>query len=351
MHYKYGQFPLSKLNLIEQRGNMERIYGSLMAFDFFKGKFERDQFLIEYSVEITKKYGNKCKGLNNFNEDLKKTLFLKQVIDICSFLDEFRVFRSFAKDNDKIISICRKVKPAIDRIEEVKGLRIYRNVLAAHNFRHERDKENVVILSDYTKSPDYPNSIAEVFFLSALCTTIIEVINTDLENELKLAKEYYFSRLADDRDDPLRGIKNLREAYDYVDKYRIKLGLQPSFLLGEIEEFNMALKKLDWGVIPDGFELSENETNKNWCVVLDRYLRMRGYEDINLIQGKKGRFTNVWLELYGYAVTVSERIYIFKPNIIRDEHDYITNWTPSDENKYKEMCQISYDEVIKNSAP
>lgn len=330
---------------------MENIYSNLIAFDFFKEKFERDQFLIEYSVDITKKYGKRCNKLYYFNEDLKQSLFLKQIIDICSFLDEFRIFRSFAKDNEKIINICRKVKPAIDRIGEVKGLRVYRNVLAAHNFRHERNKENVVLLSDYTKNPDYPNSIAEIFFLSALCTTIIEVINTEFKNELLLAKEYYFSRLDDDRGDPLRGVKNLREAYDHVDKYRIKLGLQPNFLLGEVEEFNMALNKLNWDIIPEGFELSKDEMNKNWCVVLDRYLRMRGYQDINYIQGEKGRFTGVWLELYGHAVTVIDRIYILKPDVIRSNYDSITNWTPNNEEVYKEISQIAYKEIIKNAAP
>lgn len=322
-----------------------------MAFDFFKEKFERDQFLIEYSVDITRKYGKRCKDLNSFNEDLKQSLFLKQIIDICSFLDEFSAFRSFSKNNKKIINICRKVKPAIERIEEVKGLRVYRNVLAAHNFRHQKNKENVVLLSDYTKNPECPNSIAEVFFLSALCSTIIEVINTDLENELELAKKYYFSRLVDDRNDQLRGIKNLREAYDHVDQYRIRLELEPIFLSGEIEEFNMALKKLDWNLIPQGFELSEDDMNKNWCVVLDRYLRMRGYKDISFIQGEKGKYTGIWLELYGKAVTIIERVYVFKPDVLRGNYDVITNLTYPNEEGDKEKFQIAYEEIIKHSAP
>ncbi|UPK82500.1 hypothetical protein LW139_07370 [Proteus vulgaris] len=330
---------------------MENFYSSLMAFEFFKGKFERDQYLIEYSVEITKKYGKKCKELNYFNEDLKQSLFLKQIIDVCSFLDEFRVFRSFAKSNEKVLNICKKVKPAIDRIEEIKGLRTYRNALAAHNFRHEKKKESIILLSDYTRNPDCPNSIAEIFFLSALCSTIIEVINTDLKDECQLAQEYYFSRLVDDKDEPLRGIKSLREAYDHIDKYRIDLELQPKFLLNEIEEFRIALNKLNWSVIPDGFELSEDETNKNWCIVLDKYLRMRGYEDINLIQGKKGKYTGIWLELYGHAVTVIERPYIFKPNDIRSNYGQITNLILDNNEENKEKIQIAYEELIKNVTP
>ncbi len=330
---------------------MNQLHSSLIIFNFFKEKFERDHFLIEFSVTATKKYGKRYKDLIHFNKDLKESLFLKQVIDICSFLDEFKAFRSLAKDNEKVKEICKQVKPALKRIEEVKGLRAYRNVLAAHNFRHEKNKEEVILLSDYSTNPDYPNSLAEIFFLSALCSTIIEAVSTKFKSELQQAIDTYSSRLEDDRSDPLRGIKSLQEAYDEVDKYRIELNLQPKFLENEFAEFNMALGKLNWDAIPSHFKLSKYKTNKAWSGVLGIYLQMRGYQDIDYVQGRKGNSTCHWLELYGYAMTITDKLYADKPDGIRKVHDSITYWNPKNEEGFLQRAQPAYEEIMKVVAP
>ncbi|MDH8644577.1 hypothetical protein QIH53_27405, partial [Klebsiella pneumoniae] len=75
------------------------------------------------------------------------------------FLDEFNAFRSLAKDSERVKNICRVTKPALERIEGLKGLRSYRNALAAHNFRKEGNKDEVILLSDYTRNLELPNSI------------------------------------------------------------------------------------------------------------------------------------------------------------------------------------------------
>jgi hypothetical protein len=326
---------------------MNQLCNSLVIFDFLKEKFERDLYLMEFSVSSTKKYGKRCKELTHFNEDLKQSLFLKQIIDVCSFLDEFNAFRSLAKDCERVKNICKQVKPALKRIEEVKGLRAYRNTLAAHNFRHERKNEDVVLISDYSKHPDCPNSIAEMFFLSSLCITIIEAISGAFNSERKQSLESYISRLEDDRNTPLRGVKTLREAYDQVEKYRIELNLQPKFLENEFTEFNMALGKLNWSVIPEDFQLLEDRTNKAWCEVLDLYLRMRGYKDIKYFQGEKGCYINHWLELYGYAITFTDKLDAFKPSGIKKHYDSITTWDPHDEDVYSQKARLVYDEIMK----
>ncbi|WP_210504866.1 hypothetical protein [Pantoea ananatis] len=327
--------------------DMKPLHSSLIILDLFKNKFERDMYLIEFSVDNTKKYGKKYHELYKFNRDLKQSLFLKQIIDVCAFLDEINAFRSNAKGNDKLKGICNKIKPAINRIEEVQGLRKYRNVLAAHNFRSDKDKENVVLLSDYTKNPDSPNSTSELFFLSALCTTIVEAINADLADEFETAKKDYYSRLVDDKDDPLRGTRSLREAYDLVDVYRMKLGLQPKFFAFEVEEFNMALKKIDWGIIPKEFELSEDNFNHHWCIVLDMYLRMRNYKDIEIICGKKGSFSGGWLEAYGHDIAISERVYIFKHGTLGAGFPEPTVLEMLKDEDYN----IVYGEIMRNVAP
>lgn len=330
---------------------MNQLHNSLTIFHFFKEKFERDQFLVEFSVEKTKKYGKRCKEIAHFNEDLKQTLFLKQIIDVCAFLDEFNVFKSLGKDNERVRRVCRQVKPALKRIGEVKGLRAYRNALVAHNFRIASNKEDVVLLSDYSKNPDYPNSIAEIFFLSAICSTIIEAVSTEFNNELHQALKNYNNRLEDDRSEPLRGVKTIRQAYDEVEKLRLRIQLEPKFMEHEFTEFNMALDVINWDVIPSEFELSEEKTNKSWCEVLGLYLQMRGYENIKFIKGSKGRQTNHWLELYGYVITITDGLDAFKPPKMREIHELITNLELCNEENASQQVKLVYKEVMKVVTP
>ncbi|MFU4332192.1 hypothetical protein ACM726_28215 [Pseudomonas aeruginosa] len=326
---------------------MKQLHNSLVIFSFFKKKLERDLFLMEFSVHSTRKYGKKCKEITHFNEELKQSIFLKQIIDVCAFLDEFKAFRSLAKDNERVRNTCRTVKPALKRIEEVKGLRSYRNALAAHNFREESKKDEIVLLTSYINNQDYPNSIAEMFFLSSLCITIMEAINTEFNDELQRALESYTSSLENNGKNQLRGIKTIREAYDEIDIYRMKLNLQPKFIASEFEEFNIALKKLDWSAIPEEFQLTKNNTSKLWCEVLDLYLRMRGYQDIKYIKGMTGRYTNHWLELYGYAITITNKLNVFEPSETREAHSTITSWKPSTEDNSSQQAQLVYEKLMK----
>ncbi|HHG5145785.1 TPA: hypothetical protein ACPWKF_003740 [Pseudomonas aeruginosa] len=330
---------------------MKQLSNSLIIFDLLKEKFERDLFLIEFSVSLTRKYSRRCKDLDQFNEDLKQSLFLKQVIDVCAFIDEFKAFRSLAKENERVKSVCRATKPALERIEELKGLRDYRNALAAHNFRVDSNKEEVILLSNYTKSPDHPNSIAELFFLSSLCITIIEAVRTEFNIESQQALNSYRLSLEDDSDTPLRGIKTIREVYDEIEKYRIKLNLQPKFIEHEFTEINMALRKLNWSVIPKNFQLSKDYTNKAWSIILGIYFGMRGYQDIKYYQGKKGNYTSHWLELYGYAVAITDELGCFKPTGMRRVYNTIDNWEPSTEESSSQQMQFVYGELMKVITP
>jgi hypothetical protein len=330
---------------------MKKIYDSLIVFNLLKQKFERDFYLIESSVSLAKKYGRRCKDLDHFNEELKRSLFLKQVIDVCAFLDEFRAFRSLAKDSERVKELCRITKPALERIEELKGLRSYRNALAAHNFREEKNKEEVILLSDYTRNQENPNSIADMFFLSSLCVTITEAICAEFASDLKQALDSYRSRLQDDSGEPLRGIKTIREAYDEVEKYRIKINLKPKFTAYEYAELNMALRKLNWEAIPEKFQLSKNETNKAWCEVLGMYFEMRGYQGIEYYQGVKGSHVNYWLEFYGHAMFVIDTLKSVEPSDLREAHSVVSNWKPCVDESSSQYLKLVYDELMKVVTP
>ncbi|MBN7843615.1 hypothetical protein J0A78_18390 [Providencia rettgeri] len=330
---------------------MKKLHNCLVVLSLFKERLERDLYLIETSIQATRKYAKKLKEINQFNEDLKQSMFLKQIIDICAFLEELNIFRGLGGEIIKVQEVSKRIKPGIDRINKVKGLKRYRNALVAHNFRVDSNKYDIVLLSDYTRDIDNPNSIAEMFFLSSICLTIIEVIFDEFKNEYETAMNEYRSKLIDDRNDPLRGIENIREAYDKIDHIRLELALQPIFLGGEFEEFKMALEKIDWAKIPDGFQLSNDNTNSNWCEVLDKYLRMRGYNDITIFQGKNGHYTGVWLELYGFAITVIEKVYVWKPTQIRENYREINLWVPSQKIEHINNINVAYKEIMKVVAP
>ncbi|QZY89837.1 hypothetical protein K7H94_15730 [Pantoea dispersa] len=330
---------------------VKKLHNSLIIFDLLKEKFERDLYIIESSVSLTRKYGRRCKDLNQLNKDLKQSLFLKQVIDVCAFLDEFRAFRSLAKDSERVRNVCRVTKPALDRIEELKGLRSYRNALAAHNFREETDKDEVILLSDYTRNQEHPNSIAEMFFLGSLCITIIEAVCSEFASELKQALDSYRSRLQDDSNDPLRGIKTIREAYDEVEKYRVKINLKPKFIEHEFAEIDISLRKMNWAVIPERFQLRKDKTNKAWCEVLGLYFEMRGYQGIEYCQGVTGNYTNHWLEFYGNAIAVTDKLKCFEPSDLREVHNAISNWEPSIDKGISQHLQFVYDELMKVVSP
>lgn len=330
---------------------MKKLSSSLIIFNLLKKKIERDLFLIEFSVSLTKKYSRRCKDLVQFNEDLKQSIFLKQIIDVCAFLDEFKVFRSLAKENEKIKNVCKITKPALDRIEVLKGLRDYRNALAAHNFRLDSRNDEVVLLSDYTKRQDCPNSIAELFLLGSLCITIIEAVCKEFNSEQKQALSSYELKLEDDSDTQLRGVKKIREAYDEIEKYRINLNLQPKFIEHEFGEINMALCKMNWGLIPRNFQLAEDETNKSWSVVLGIYFEMRGYQGIKYYQGSTGNYTGYWLEIYDHALVITNELGCFKPSDMRRFYSKISNWEPCIEERNCQNAQFVYDELMKVVTP
>ncbi len=177
------------------------------------------------------------------------------------------------------------------------------------------------------------------------------MINTEFEAQLKEALKSYRSSIGDDGEEPLRGIKTIREAYGEIENYRLKLNLRPKFLESEIEEFKMALGKINWNIMPREFKLVEDETNKYWCEALILYLKMRGYEGIECVQGVTGCYTGHWVELYGYAAIFIDKLILCKPSDLRDLYREITNWMPFAEKDSSQQAELVYDEIMKVVAP
>src|SRR6266568_4703986 len=72
------------------------------------------------------------------NGDLQWTVCNHIQILLCSFLEEWKIFESFAEDDERIRDTLKIAAPALDRIRAWKGLERVRNTLLAHNLRDKK---------------------------------------------------------------------------------------------------------------------------------------------------------------------------------------------------------------------
>src|SRR5690242_3471355 len=94
------------------------------------------------------------------NGDLEWTVCNHIQILLCSFLDEWKIFESFAEDNEWIRDTLKIAVPALDRIRAWTGLERVRNTLLAHNLRDK--KGNPVSIWDVFNSNKIPTAYAEI---------------------------------------------------------------------------------------------------------------------------------------------------------------------------------------------
>ena len=92
------------------------------------------------------------------------------LILLSSFLEEWRRFSSFAKDDSDVRETLRQVAPAMDRFKGWKDLRSVRSKLLAHPSRGTDGK--VVLAWDVFRTSDAPTTFGEVVLLS-LCVLIV----------------------------------------------------------------------------------------------------------------------------------------------------------------------------------
>src|SRR5437588_12808441 len=121
------------------------------------------------------------------NGDLQWTVCNHIQILLCSFLDEWKIFESFAEDDERIRDTLKIAVPALDHIRAWTGLERVRNTLLAHN---QRDKKgNPVNTWDVFNSNKTPTAYAETVLLARLAVLAIRRTHKQHYSEFHLAAQ------------------------------------------------------------------------------------------------------------------------------------------------------------------
>ena len=94
--------------------------------------------IMENDLRVVKRYMH--------DDDLKFSLNNKMLIDICSFLSEWKRFGNYAKNDARIRETMEITAPAIKRLRSWRGLEGMRNTMLAHGHRDDNDGGNLTCL-------------------------------------------------------------------------------------------------------------------------------------------------------------------------------------------------------------
>ncbi len=95
------------------------------------------------------------------DEDLKFSLNNKMLVDISSFLDEWKRFETYAKDDERIKETMKITAPAIKRLLRWTGIKGMRNTMLAHGFRDRGNGGKPTCLEARYFDADVPTTYEE----------------------------------------------------------------------------------------------------------------------------------------------------------------------------------------------
>jgi len=121
------------------------------------------------------------------NGDLQWTVCNHIQILLCSFLEEWKIFESFAEDDERIRDTLKIAAPALDRIRAWTGLERVRNTLLAHNLRDK--KGNPASTWDVFNSNKIPTAYAEIVLLARLAVLAMKRTRERHHSEFHLAAQ------------------------------------------------------------------------------------------------------------------------------------------------------------------
>ncbi len=123
------------------------------------------------------------------DDDLKFALNNKMLIDICSFLDEWKRFNTYARDSESIRETMKVTAPAIKRLKSWRGIEGMRNTMLAHGHRDDNDNGKLTCLNKRYFEAEVPTTYAEVMLLSEYCVYVISAFICRHKAEHKAALE------------------------------------------------------------------------------------------------------------------------------------------------------------------
>lgn len=135
--------------------------------------------IIENDLRVFKRYQH--------DDDLKYSLHNKMLIDICSFLDEWRRFDVYAREDIYIRETMMITAPALKRLKSWKDIRGLRNTMLAHGYRDDKNEGKLTSLDKRYFDAKVPTTYAEVMLLSEYCVYVISAFICRHTEDHKLA--------------------------------------------------------------------------------------------------------------------------------------------------------------------
>ncbi len=152
--------------------SLSRFQESLLVLGALKNNIQND-------LRVIKRY--------SFDEDLKFSLTNKMLIDIASFLDEWKRFNTYAKESDEIKETMRITSPAVRRLKQWRGIKGMRNTMLAHGFRDDNAEGRVTDIVKRYFDADVPTTYAEIMLLSEFVVYTISTAICRHESEYEKA--------------------------------------------------------------------------------------------------------------------------------------------------------------------
>lgn len=155
--------------------------------------------VMENDLKVIKRYIH--------DEELKWSLNNKMLIDICSFIEEWKRFNTYAKDEQSIRDTMKITAPAIKRLKSWTGIQGLRNTVLAHGFRDDNDQGKLTCIDKRFFDADVPTTYAEVMLLSEYCVYVISAFICRHRDDHQLA----ISKLPFRKVNVTRGIETLED--------------------------------------------------------------------------------------------------------------------------------------------
>lgn len=142
---------------------------------------------IAFHIKMTVDLSNKQRLPDADDKFIVERLMLFNLIQTCSFLDEYKILERLAKDSEEIMRTTKILSPAIRRIRQYKGLKDFRNSILAHV-----NRDNSGIFRPYWRvmtGTSFPKTYSDVNLITNLIIGVASIIEKRHSNELYEIKQ------------------------------------------------------------------------------------------------------------------------------------------------------------------
>ncbi|MBU3007486.1 hypothetical protein [Cobetia amphilecti] len=132
----------------------DKLQESLIVLSVLKYTMEKD-------YTVLRRYHN--------DSDLRFSITNKMLIDISSFLNEWKRFRKYSRDIPEIRDTMKVVRPAIARLNKWHGIEGMRNTMLAHGYRDDNNSGRITCIDKRYFNAKVPKTSLEIMLLIQYC--------------------------------------------------------------------------------------------------------------------------------------------------------------------------------------